>query len=698
MLTLLFFLSESAHAEAPAAAAPIVAPAADEDPYLWLEEVTGERALDWVRARDAESKAAIGKGDYAKLEKRFLSILNADDRIPYVSKMGDLYYNFWTDAAHPRGIWRRTTLEEFRKPAPKWETVLDVDALGKAENENWVWHGATCLEPAWTRCMIALSRGGADADVKREFDLPSATWVKDGFRVDEAKSEVSWIDADRLWVMTDTGPGSLTQSGYPREARAWDRGTPIERAPVLFSGDVTDVAAGAWTSHDPGYERHFLSRTPTFFTSRTWVSWKGLFSAIAVPDDASPTVWRDWLFVELRTDWTVGGKTWPAGALIATKFDDFMQGKREFSAVFAPTPTTALRAFVLTPAGATLTVMDNVKSVVSVAKPGPNGWTSAPLPGLPAFGSISVSAVDGQTSDDLWITVTDFITPTQLLLGSATGTAPTPLKSMPSSFKATGLEITQHFTTSADGTRIPYFQVAKKGLKLDGKNPTLLYGYGGFEVSMLPNYNPLMGAAWLERGGVYVLANIRGGGEYGPTWHSSVLNANRPRVYEDFAAVARDLATRRVTSAEHLGTMGGSNGGLLMGNMMTQYPELFGAIVCQVPLLDMKRYSHLLAGASWVDEYGDPDLPEEWAWLQTFSPYHLERADRPSPPVLFTTSTRDDRVHPGHARKLAARMLEHGKPVLYYEDMEGGHGGASTPEQRARLWALAWSFLWMELR
>ncbi len=693
MLTAFCLLFTAALATEPAAAAS----AATDDPYAWLEEVSGEKALEWVRARDAESTSAIQKGGYKPLEKRFLSILNSDARIPYVSKMGELYYNFWTDGAHPRGIWRRTTLEEFKKASPKWETVIDVDALGKAEGENWVWHGADCLEPAWKRCMIALSRGGADADVKREFDLPGATWVKDGFALPEAKSETSWIADDRLWVMTDTGEGSLTTSGYPRQARAWDRGTPLASAPVLFAGEKTDVSAGAGTSHDIGYERHFFSQTPTFFTGRTFVSWKGLFSRIAVPEDASPTVWREWLFVELRTDWTVGGTTWPAGSLLATKFDAFMEGGRNFSSVFTPTPTTALQGFVITPSAVTLTVMDNVRSVVSVARPTADGWTAAPLAGLPAFGTVSVSAVDADHSDDLWITVADFLTPTQLMLGSAVGGPPTVLKTTPADFKAAGLEITQHFATSKDGMRIPYFQVAKKGLKLDGKNPTLLYGYGGFEVSMLPRYNGLMGAGWLEKGGVYVMANIRGGGEFGPNWHQSVRKANRPRVYEDFAAVAQDLTARKVTTAARLGAMGGSNGGLLMGNMMTQYPELFGAIVCQVPLLDMKRYSHLLAGASWIDEYGDPDVPEQWAYVQTFSPYHLERADRPSPPVLFTTSTRDDRVHPGHARKMAARMLEHGKPVLLYEDMEGGHGGASTPEQRARLWALAWSFLWNEL-
>lgn len=668
------------------------------DPYAYLEDVTGERSLAWVEARNTESTSQLEGATYKKLHDKFKAVLDSDARIPYVGKMGEYYYNFWQDKDHERGVWRRTTLAEYRKADPEWQVIIDLDALDAAEQVSWVWHGADCLAPEYQHCLISLSRGGSDADVKREYDLSTLMWVKDGFTLPEAKSEVGWITADKLWVATDTGDGSLTTSGYPREARLWDRGTPLADAPVVFSAPVTDVAVTAWTSHDPGYIRHFVSRSPTFFTNRTYVSMGGLFTHIDVPDDASPTVFREWMFVELRTDWTTDGRTWPAGSLLVTKFDDFMAGKRDFEALFTPTPTTALNGFDVTPTHVVLNTLDNVKSRVFLADHLAGVWKSAPMAGLPTFGNIGVSAVDSEHSEDIFVTTTDFVTPTQLLLGSANGGELSLLKSLPALFKSSGLEITQHEAVSKDGTKIPYFEVSKKGLRLDGTNPTLLYGYGGFEVSMLPGYSGIIGAGWLEKGGVYVLANIRGGGEFGPNWHTSVVKQNRHLVYEDFAAVAQDLTTRKVTSPEHLGTMGGSNGGLLMGNMMTQYPELFGAIVCQVPLLDMKRYSHLLAGASWMDEYGDPDDAEQWKYIQTFSPYQLDDKDRRSPPVLFTTSTRDDRVHPGHARKMAAKMLGEGKPVLFWEDTEGGHGGASTSEQRATMWGLSYAFLWKELK
>lgn len=673
---------------------------ADEpvDPFLWLEDVESKESLNWVETQNKASTSRLEDALYKKLHDRFKSIFDSDARIPYVVAMGDYYYNFWQDKDHERGIWRRTSAGTYANSKPEWQTVVDLDALGKAEGVSWVWHGANCLEPAYRHCMIALSRGGSDADVKREFDLETLTWVKDGFSLPEAKSDIAWIDDNRLWVMTDMGEGSLTTSAYPREARIWDRGTPLTDAPVVFAGASTDVSVGAWTSHEAGFTRHFVSRWPTFFTNRTYVSENGLFRRIEVPETAQPTVSKEWLFIELHEDWTVAGKTWVNGSLLVTKFDDFMAGKREFEALFTPTATTALNGYTLTPTHVVINTLDNVKSRVFVSNHLSGTWKTVPMQGLPAFGNIEIDAVDSNKSEDLFIITTDFITPTQLLLGSADGEAPIVLKSLPALFNAKGLEITQHEVVSKDGTKIPYFQVSKKGLAENGKNPTLLYGYGGFEVSMLPRYDSIIGSGWLERGGVYVLANIRGGGEFGPDWHGSVVKENRPRVYEDFSAVAQDLINRKVSSAEHLGAMGGSNGGLLMGNMMTQYPELFGAIVCQVPLLDMKRYTHLLAGASWMGEYGDPDVPEQWSYLQTFSPYQLERKDRPSPPVLFLTSTRDDRVHPGHARKMAAKMLADGKPVLFWEDTEGGHGGASTSEQRATMWGLAFSFLWQELR
>lgn len=391
-----------------------------------------------------------------------------------------------------------------------------------------------------------------------------------------------------------------------------------------------------------------------------------------------------------------GGRTYAAGSLLITRLDDFIAGKRDFEVLFAPTETTSLAGSSWTKNHLVLNVLDDVKSRLQVLTPSAEGWKKSDFTGAPSFGTVAVGAVDADESDAVWMTVTDYLTPTTLALAEI-GKQPEVLKTMPAFFDAEGKVIEQHFATSKDGTRVPYFVVHAKDMKLDGSNPTLLYGYGGFEISLTPSYSGGMGRAWLEKGGVYVVANIRGGGEYGPRWHQAALKQNRHKAYEDMAAVARDLVSRKITSPKHLGVQGGSNGGLLTGNMLTQYPELFGAVVVQVPLLDMKRYSHLLAGASWMAEYGNPDTAD-WAYIQTFSPYHLFDPKKTYPPVLFTTSTRDDRVHPGHARKMAAKMIEAGKDVTYYENIEGGHGGAANNAQAAHMSALAYSFLWERLK
>ena len=679
-------------------AKPAAPPPASDDPYLWLEDVTGDKAMAWVRARNAESAKELETGESFKtLQADILKILDSDDRIPYVSKSGAYYYNFWRDAKNPRGIWRRTTLEEYRKPSPKWETVLDVDALGAAEKESWVFKGAQFLKPDYRRCLISLSRGGADAAVTREFDVEAKAFVKGGFELPEAKSDVSWIDIDRVFVGTDVGAGSMTNSGYPRIAKLWTRGRPLAEAKLIFEGKPTDMVAFA--VHDPtkGFERDLVVRMPSFFSRETFLlEPNGKMRKIEVPDDAETDVTREWLTIRPRTPWTVGGKTYAAGSLLAVRFDEFMSGKREITVLFEPTATTSLDGYTWTRHYLMLNVLDDVKSRVYVLTPGPGEWKREPFIGAPAFGTVSPSAVDPDESDAYFMTVTDFLTPTTLHMGEI-GKAPEKLKAAPAFFDASNLEISQHFTTSKDGTRIPYFQVSPKGMKLDGTHPTLLTGYGGFEASMVPGYGGVVGMAWMSKGGVYVLANIRGGGEYGPRWHQAALKRNRPRAYEDFAAVAEDLVKRRVTSARHLGIEGGSNGGLLVGNMLTAYPRLFGAIVCEMPLLDMQRYSRLLAGASWMEEFGDPDKPEEWAFLKTFSPYQNVKPNEQYPPVLFMTTTRDDRVHPGHARKMMAKMLDMGYDVRYFENTEGGHGSGADNKQSAHFMALAYTFLWQKL-
>ena len=680
-----------------AGAAHAQEPAVADDPYQWLEDVTGDKPLDWVRAQNAKTDAALASTpEFKAMEAGIREVLDSDAKIPGVQKIGDWYYNFWKDRNHERGIWRRTTLEEYRKPNPAWETIIDLDALNKAEGENWVWHGADCLRPDYNRCLVALSRGGADADVTREFDVASKRWVEGGFFRPEAKGALGWIDRDTVYVYTDFGAGTMTESGYPRVVKRWKRGTPLESAQVVYEGKADDMYIAAYHDDTPGFERDFVSRTLAFYNDELYLVGKdGKLAKVDAPNSANKGVKRQWLTLELREPWTVGGKTYPAGSLLATDFDGFMAGKREFDVLFEPTDSTSLASYSWTKSHLVLNVLDDVKNRLSVLTPTAQGWKRGEFVGAPAFGTLGVSAVDDDESDAVWLTATDYLTPTTLSLVQL-GQAPEQLKAMPSFFDGSNDVIEQHFATSRDGTRVPYFLVRPKGLKADGSNPTLLYGYGGFEIALTPGYSGGLGRSWLDRGGVYAVANIRGGGEYGPRWHQAALKANRHKAYEDFAAVAQDLVKRQITSPAHLGVQGGSNGGLLTGNMLTQYPELFGAVVVQVPLLDMKRYNKLLAGASWMAEYGNPDTAD-WEFIKTFSPYHLFDAGKQYPPVIFLTSTRDDRVHPGHARKMAAQMVEAGKDVTYYENIEGGHGGAANNAQAAHMSALAYSFLWERL-
>jgi prolyl oligopeptidase len=675
---------------------PLGAKTMSDDPYLWLEDVEADKSLDWVRARNAENALAKDPG-FETVRSDLLAILDSNARIPLVGKMGEFYYNFWRDKSNPQGVWRRTTLVEFQKDSPKWEVLLDIDALGKAEGTNWVWGGAECLRPAYDRCLINLSRGGADATVTREFDISDRTFVKGGFERPEAKGQLGWIDIDTVYVGTDFGPGSMTSSGYARIAKIWKRGTPMAEAKIAYEGQNSDVWVFAAHDDTPGYERDLIYRGLTFYTNELYLRDKnGKLSKLDLPDGSQKGVVREWLTVELRQPWSIGGKQHKAGSLLAINFDDFMAGKRNFDILFSPNDNSSLASSGATKDHFFINVLEDVKNRIYVLTPGKQGWKKEPLVGAPAFGTVSISAVDSNESNDYFMNVTDYLTPTSLLMGSI-GNAPEKLKQLPAFFDASPYEIKQHFAVSKDGTKVPYFMVSRKGMKLDGNNPTLLYGYGGFEISLTPNYSAGVGKAWLADGGVYVVANIRGGGEYGPRWHQAALRENRNKAYEDFAAVAEDLIARKVTQPKRLGMQGGSNGGLLMGNMTVMYPQLFGAVVCQVPLLDMKRYNKLLAGASWMAEYGNPDVPSDWAFLSKYSPYQNVRNDVTYPPVLFTTSTRDDRVHPGHARKMMARMKEQGHDVTYYENIEGGHGGAANNAQSAYMSALAYTFLKQKL-
>jgi prolyl oligopeptidase len=670
-----------------------------DDPYRWLEDVTGEGALSWVRERNAETMAELACGArFEALQAEIREVLDSTDRIPYITRRGEYRYNFWRDREHPRGLWRRTTLAEYRKESPDWEILLDVDALARDEGENWVYHGAQCLRPDYRRALISLSRGGADASVVREFDMERREFVTDGFMLPEAKSTVDWIDADHLYVATDFGPGTMTTSGYPRTVRQWRRGTPLSEAQLVFEGKPDDVSVSASHDDTEGFERDFVRRAIDFYHSERYLRAGDQLLRIEVPDDALVAVHRQWLLIELRSDWTVG-QTYPAGCLLVADFDKFMArgaGEAGLRVLFTPDEHTSLAGYSWTRHHLILNVMRDVVSHVSVLTPAED-WRAAPLTGTPALSTVSAGGTDSRVDDEYLINIDGFLTPSTLAIGTIGNDPATVLKQAPAFFDAAGFTVDQHFAVSEDGTRIPYFVVAPDSAVPAGGWPTLLYGYGGFEVSLQPGYRGALGRAWLARGGCYVSANIRGGGEYGPRWHSATLKHNRHLVYEDFAAVARDLVMRGLTTPARLGAEGGSNGGLLMGVMLTHHPELFGALVAAVPLLDMLRYHRLLAGASWMAEYGDPDDPADREHLLHFSPYHQLRADRCYPPTLLTTSTRDDRVHPGHARKLVARMREYGLPVTYYENIEGGHGGAADNEQAAFMSALAYEFLWRHL-
>jgi prolyl oligopeptidase len=681
----------------PTSKASISEPEGSDDPYLWLEDITSERSLAWAREQNAATVRELGvSGDFQTLRQRLLAIFDSKERIPHVEKHGVYYYNFWRDGTHARGLWRRTTLDEYKKPDPLWETVLDLDQLAKAEDENWVWKGYDVLRPSDDRALIFFSRGGADAAVVREFDLQTKEFVSEGFFLPEAKTSVAWRNRDTLYVGTDFGPGSLTPSGYPRLVKEWRRHSLLDEATTVFEGQTKDVSVSAQVVHDHGHVYEFVWRRITFFTTEVFIHREGEWVRVDKPADARLDTFGDQILLRLRTDWTIEGRTYPAGSLLAADFEAYLRGDRSFAVLFEPAERKFLASIAETKNYLILNELENVRNKLSVMKRDGARWIRESLQ-TPGFGSVDVHGIDPDESDEYFLTVSDFLTPSTLYFGTIGQTRRERLKSLPTFFVADDLQVSQHEAVSNDGTKIPYFQVSRKSLFRDGTNPTLLYGYGGFGVSLLPHYAPSVGAAWLERGGVYVVANIRGGHEFGPTWHYAARKENRQRAYDDFIAVAEDLIARKVTSSRHLGIQGGSNGGLLVGVMFTQRPDLFKAVVCQVPLLDMKRFHKLLAGASWVDEYGDPGKPEEWTYISQYSPYQKVVKDQQYPRVLFMTSTRDDRVHPGHARKMSAKMKHQGHDVLYFENLEGGHGGAADNQQAAYMAALAYTFLIKEL-
>jgi prolyl oligopeptidase len=668
--------------------------AQQEDPFVWLEEVEGRQALEWVETRNAATVDALTKHPaYDPIFRRSVEIMDSQERIAYPSILGDRLYNFWQDASNPRGVWRRTTWDSYLGGSPQWETVLDIDALVEAEGVPWAYGGATCLAPDYHRCLVRLSRGGADAVEVREFDMRTRRFLPDGFRIAEAKQSVAWVSADALLVAGDFGEGSMTTSGYARSVRLWQRGTTLADAPTIFEAPASDMGVWVGTMQTTAGRWNVVSHRPNFYEGTTYILDDDELVRVDVPLDADTYMLGDRLLVYVRSPWEPGGNRFDAGSLLHIDLAAFQQGSRDFGLVLRPGERETINGIATTRDYLLVSMLNNVRGELRRYSYTDGAWTHETVP-APELGSISINSTS-PFSNRYFFSYSGFTQPNTLYVAGDDGVRE--VRRLSAMFNADSLVVGQHEATSSDGTRIPYFIVHRRGMALDGRNPTLLYAYGGFEVSMTPSYNAITGASWLERGGVYVLANIRGGGEFGPAWHRAGLKENRQRIYDDFIAVSEDIIARRITSPEHLGIMGGSNGGLLTGVAVTQRPELYSAVVIQVPLLDMRRYNQLLAGASWMAEYGNPDIAEEWEYIRRYSPYHNVRPDAEYPKVLFTTTTRDDRVHPGHARKMAALMESQGHAFYYFENTEGGHGSGVTSEQRAKMSALTWTYLWERL-
>ncbi len=664
--------------------------APDDDPYLWLEEIEGEAATAFA---DRQSKATLekfGTAGFAADRDTLAAIYDRPDNIPFVSRRGGFLYNLWKDASSPRGIWRRTTLDEFRKPDPSWETLLDVDKLAADENEDWI---LSWVQLRHGRAMLSLSRGGSDAVTLREFDITAKSFVKDGFILPEAKGGAEWLDADTLLLSSAFG-GNITASGYARTIRLWRRGTDVGQAPVMF--ETTPDSMGVFSNVDrtAATPRIWFVEQLGFFDVNLWLGDRtGAKTRLDLPTDIWMEAHQDWLVVKRRTAWTAGGQDYAPDTVLGISLSAFLAGDRHFTIVFEPAPRRALQGFFWSAGKLVLPILDELKPVFEVLTPSATGWARTGLPGLPNIGVVDVWRLDPEESEsngDLLANLQDPLTPSSLML-IENFAAPALLKRAPRTFSAAGLAVTQHEAISIDGERIPYIQTGPDAETRDA--PVHMTAYGGFGQSVQPYYNSAIGKLWLERGGTSVQANIRGGGEFGTRWHDAGRYAGKRLSHDDFAAVAADLVRRGVTRANRIAAEGGSNGGILISNMLTRYPERFGALFCTIPLIDMRRYTKLLAGSSWIAEYGDPDKPEEWAWLQTYSAYHAAVPGKKYPPILLATTRRDDRVHPGHARKMAAKLQAMGYEAYFYEPAAGGHGYGKDNKERAGFTALGFSFL-----
>ena len=673
-------------------------PMAATDPYLWLEEANGARAMDWVKAENAKSLGVLEKDSrFPGLLSDALTIAEAKDRIPTPEFLAGEVYNFWQDSDHVRGVWRRASLDEFAKPEPVWTAALDLDALSKAENANWVWKGSDCEWRAERRCLINLSDGGEDAITVREFDLQKGGFVDGGFMLPHGKQTTAWADPDTLLVAREWAPGDLTTSGYPFIVKAVKRGQPLSAATEVFRGSAKDGGYGVTPAvlHDgDGHQALLIIRPLSTFEAETYLVTPAGVKKLALPLKSQiDDMVAGRILVTLAQDWSADGASFPQGALVsidlaaATADPEHLKPRL----VYAPGPRESIETVAATKSNLLVVVYQNVKGRAFVYAPlAGDKWSHVQLD-LPDNASISLVSTNPH-GEGAFLSVTSFLMPTTLWLADATSDQLAKVKALSPKFDASKDMVDQYEATSKDGTKIPYFVVHPKDMALNGANPTMLYAYGGFQVSMTPSYSGVNGKLWLERGGVYVLANIRGGGEFGPAWHDAGLKTHRQKIYDDFAAVAKDLIARKITSPRRLGIQGGSNGGLLMGVEFTQHPELWNAVDIQVPLLDMLRFEQIAAGTSWVGEYGSVSNPDERAFLASISPYNNLKPGVTYPEPFIWTTTKDDRVGPQHARKFAAKLAAMGKPYLFYEVIEGGHGAGANLRERARTSALEMTY------
>ena len=669
------------------------------DLYVWLEDVNGSRSMDWVKAENARS-AKVLEADprFADFKAEALKVLESPDRLATPVFRDGTVYNTWQDAQHVRGIVRKTTLADYLNPQPNWQTVIDYDALAKADNEKWVQHGLSCLYPSDSLCLAGLSAGGEDADILREFDLRTGKFVEGGFVLPKSKQRVSWFDKDTLLVARDWGAGTMTTSGYPFVVKLWKRGQPLDQAKEVYRGKETDEAAAAGVLWDAqGHHAAIVERRPDFFTSEVSLLLPAGVKRIALPGKSQIEGLLDGqIVVTLNEAWKPEGsdKSFDQGSVVSLELSEVEKDPTHLkpTIVFAPTAEEFEQEVSTTRNHLLLTTLDHVQGRAYEYSRSKNGiWTRKKLD-VPENQTVGIVTTN-ESDDKFFLALTGFLTPSSLMLGDAATGELKVVKTLPAQFDASKDVVEQLEATSKDGTKVPYFVVHAKDIKYDGSNPTLLTAYGGFQVSETPRYSGLNGKLWLEHGGVYALANIRGGGEFGPAWHEAGLKTHRQRIYDDFAAVGQDLVTRKITSPRRLGIMGGSNGGLLMGVEFNQHPEMWNAVVIHVPLLDMLGFEHIAAGASWVGEYGSISVPEERAFLASISPYNNLRADENYPEPLIFTTTKDDRVGPVHARKFAARMEEFHKPFYYDEIIEGGHAAGADLKEQARTWAEMYTYL-----